>query len=278
MRRIDHFELIFENCESFEVSVNSVGVFHIDDIGTKIDRIAVNSISEMTIAGEIAIEFFKKADEEYNPFGFEDKSYSKLKRIRTYNDISSIKIFFTDGTDSYIYPVYNEKSDNSNDYQKTLVSNLGNVYVVISKDKNIEDFFDLREINSKSIKENEEEIFEIGVKQEKEQEYSSDNLPMFYRYVYLQDDRKKHNYQVLAIRVFDAESGFKYIYGDGTPEIIDFPTKFLYPTTSIEKFLDTKNFTVKRALEKYPLPDNFDESSPVYKYFLQAKEDVKRTY
>ena len=81
MRRIDHFELVFENCESFEVSVNSVGVFHIDDIRTKIDRIAVNSISEMTIAGEIAIEFFKKADEEYNPFGFEGESYSKLKRI-----------------------------------------------------------------------------------------------------------------------------------------------------------------------------------------------------
>ena len=70
----------------------------------------------------------------------------------------------------------------------------------------------------------------------------------------------------------------KYIYGDGTPEIIDFPTKFLYPTTSIEKFLDTKNFTVKKALEKYPLPDNIDENSPVYKYFLQAKEDIKRTY
>lgn len=151
MKDIKSVEFIFENCEAFNVEAKCFGVLEISDIQTKIGRIAVNSISKFTCANYVAMEIFSEADGKYDFYGEEMKS--KLERIQKYQDITSICFTYDDETKETYYVNYKDETEGAlgapNVYQKTYLSTLGNLYLVISENDNIADVFDMDEINNK---------------------------------------------------------------------------------------------------------------------------------
>ena len=92
-------------------------------------------------------------------------------------------------------------------------------------------------------------MYDIWIKEEIEHEYSENSIPELYRFVYLYDD----NNCSLAIRVYDEENEWKFVF-DKDSEIIHFPTKWIYPKSNIEEFLNENNkeFTIPKIKEKYP--------------------------
>lgn len=151
MNRVKKVEFIFENCESFEIESKYFGGFQVSDITTSVFRIACNSISKMTTAHTIAFEIFSEGNDQYNPFGNSENT-RKFDRIEAWRDITSIVLFYDDGTHESYYVDYDEEVEGAlgaeNLNQHTYLSALGNLYIVIAKGKDVFDFFDKEEIES----------------------------------------------------------------------------------------------------------------------------------
>jgi hypothetical protein len=152
MKDIKSIEFIFENCECFTIDAKYFGVFEMSDIQTKIGRIAVNSIAKFTCANHVAMEIFSEADDKYNFYN--EEMASKLERIRKHSDITSICLTYDDETEEIYYVNYKDETEGElgtpNVYQKTYLSKSGNLYLVISENNNIEDVFDMTELNDKT--------------------------------------------------------------------------------------------------------------------------------
>ena len=152
MDNITKVEFVFENCESFEIEEKHFGSFQISNIETSIYRIACNAISKMTTAHTIALEIFSEANIEYNPFGSLEAN-KKFDRITSWRDITSIILYYDDGKEESYYVDYIDEHEGAlgteNVNQKSYISSLGNLYLVIASDKNIADFFDTDEIECK---------------------------------------------------------------------------------------------------------------------------------
>lgn len=153
MQNIKNVEFIFENCECFTVDAKYFGIFEMSDLQTKIRRIAMNSISKYTSVNYVAIEIYSEADDRYDFYGEEMKS--KLDRIQQYRDITGICLTYDNGLKETYYVNYKDEIEGAlgtpNVYQKTYLSKLGNLYLVISEDKDIADAFDMEEINNEEI-------------------------------------------------------------------------------------------------------------------------------
>lgn len=152
MNNIKKVEFVFENCECFEIDEKYFGMFQIADIKTEIYRIACNAISKLTTAYTVALEIFSEANTDYNPCGSSERS-KKFDRITSWRDITSIILYYDDGKEETYYVDYVEKQDGvlgtENINQRTYISSLGNLYLVITKDKDIKDFFETDEIECK---------------------------------------------------------------------------------------------------------------------------------
>ena len=157
--KLKYITFLLENCDVITIDGKYIGNFLIDNIRTTISRIACNSIMKMDIADTIVIEIHKNANKKRHHFNF-DSDYNEhtvFDRLQEWNDITSIKFKFeeqyveenkTPRQEEYTYYVYWEgNSDEENEAQSTYISNDGNLYIVISKDKTVEDFFDLELIN-----------------------------------------------------------------------------------------------------------------------------------
>ena len=156
--KLEKKTFIFENCEEIEIDGKYVGDFLVDDITTSIGRFACNYIGEEQTANYFHIEISSLANTVYAPFGFEGKAgESKFDRLLAYNDITQIEFEIstpitpeTCGSKKYNYNVLwsNDKED-VNTYQKTVLSSLGNLYIVIGKDVEFENIFPSDTINDK---------------------------------------------------------------------------------------------------------------------------------
>ena len=275
-KEVKSIELGFENCEVIEFPRNVLGDVHFDNFSFQIKRVASNSISKVEFVDTVVLEIYKEGNTEYAPFGFEDEKTAKFERITHYNDITSITICYEDDSEEFYWVDYHTINDNlgeESDYQKTYLSDLGNLYLVIDKEKGIEDFFDKETINDKDAVSFTKEMYDIGIEPQYPQNYSKDNLPDMYRYVYLEEGLN----QVLAVRVYDNNTGWRYIYENSDREIVDVPEKFIYPTSKIDEFINSGKFSYKKIITDYPLPEEAPaENSPFYKYYKESKEAIEK--
>lgn len=159
MRNVKSIEFVFENCECLEIESKYFGGVHLEDIRTSIARIACNSIAKMQTVHIAVFEIFSEANTEYAPFGNQSDKLLKFDRIAALDDITQIIVHYEDNQEEVYYVDYDDDGNDGlgapNKNQKSCISALGNLYLVIEKDKNIGDYFDKDEID------NEEEIDDI---------------------------------------------------------------------------------------------------------------------
>ena len=148
MKHIKSIEFVFENCESFNIDTNYFGAFLIDDIRYSIQRIACNSIVKMAIADTMVIELFSEGDREYRPFGALEKT-TIFERLQKFNDITQIIVHYEDQTEEAYFTDWAEGDDCENKNQSVCKSDLGNLYIVISEEKDFSTFFDTEYMNDK---------------------------------------------------------------------------------------------------------------------------------
>jgi len=152
MKTIKKVEFIFENCEHFSIDANYFGDFCIENIHENIYRCGLNAIGKFIVADTVVFEIYSEADTLYNCFG-EDRN--KFDRIKSYMDITSLELVYDDGSIETIYVDYEDSIEGqlgtSNTNQKVYKSELGNLYIVIAKDEDIEDFFNKEDINDREF-------------------------------------------------------------------------------------------------------------------------------
>lgn len=160
--KLKYIEFVFENCDSIKIEGKYIGDFLVDNLETSIKRIACNSIEKIDVANTVAIEIHKDANKERYQFDqehIENFKQMTFDRFKEYGDITSIQFeleedYVEEGQgpcrEYYDYYVdWTGDSEYTNESQKTYLSKEGNLYIVISDGKNIEDFFDLEEIEDK---------------------------------------------------------------------------------------------------------------------------------
>ncbi|MBZ9693219.1 hypothetical protein [Clostridium sp. M14] len=155
-KEIKKIEFILENCEVIEFEGKHVGDFDVENIKTNISRIACNSISKHNVCETFAIEISSLANTEIvQPWGDKIKPFDRLNK---YQDITSIEIHYNDNTSDKILVDYCSESENlgaNNLNQESYISDLGNLYIIISKNKTLENYwnnsniFELDGINNK---------------------------------------------------------------------------------------------------------------------------------
>lgn len=157
--KLKEVTFVFENCDSITIDGKYIGEFLVDDLHTRFMRTASNCIGKMETVDTFAIEIHKDANKErfaFNQDDWEDYKEMVFDRI-AYNDITQINFvleeqYVEEGKipcmESQHYTVsWIGDDEYINEAQTTYASKCGNLYVVISKDKGIEDFFDFDEID-----------------------------------------------------------------------------------------------------------------------------------
>lgn len=156
MKTIKSITIDFENCEWVTFPIFVLGVCHLGNICTTIDRVASNAIGKSIFAREIALEiFFPEAENECTKWELFDDRYTVLQRFTTYRDITHITLNYQDGSEETFVVDYEDEvkgqlgSNNKN--QRNYVSECGNLYIVIDENKGIKDFFNTNFINDKKM-------------------------------------------------------------------------------------------------------------------------------
>ena len=167
----------FENCDQITIEGKYVGDFVVQDIKTEIKRIACNAIDRIDSVDTFAVEIHKDANKEryqFNQTDYEDWKQMTFDRLNQYHDITSIEFELYDDyatetdnetpcTARYFYwVVWSGESDETNDAQSNYVSKDGNLYIVISKNKTISDFYDKNEIDDSSAMDFHFDMCDVG--------------------------------------------------------------------------------------------------------------------
>lgn len=134
MNNVKSITFVFENCESIDFDMKYVGLFWINEITHNIRRVTLNSVKKIDEAKELFIEIFKEGDEEYNRYC----TRGKFERLMYYRDIVFIEVKYDDGNSDTIYVDYDGDMQNNN--QDNWLSDLGNLYISVSKKKQVDDF------------------------------------------------------------------------------------------------------------------------------------------
>ena len=152
MKDVKMIEFVFENCECFEVEAKYLGGVQFEDIRKSIARLASNAINKFETAYSVVLEIFSEGNVEYHPFHNENMEKTTMFDRLQCNDITQFIIHYDDDTNETYFVDYDEGDDNRlgapNLNQKTYLSKIGNLYIVIEKDKQICDFFDKDEIDN----------------------------------------------------------------------------------------------------------------------------------
>lgn len=173
--KLKFIEFVFENCDSIKIEGKYIGDFLIDNLKTSIKRIACNSIEKIDVAKTVAIEIHKDANKERCQFDqdhIENFKQMTFDRFKAYGDITSIQFeleedYVEEGQlprrECYDYYVdWTGDSEYTNEAQKTYLSKEGNLYIAIADEKNIEDFFDLEEIEDEDYMDFHFDMCDVG--------------------------------------------------------------------------------------------------------------------
>lgn len=130
--------LYFENCDSIVIPSKYIGQMRLDDVQESIAKSYYNSITFESEAESFAIEILKDASLLKSDFG---KTLDEIVY-----DIMLSRMFISGVS-------FNEKDiciDGVEKFQIVSVSDLGNIYIVVSDTKNWSDYFDEDTINNPS--------------------------------------------------------------------------------------------------------------------------------
>lgn len=176
--RLKEITFVLENCDHITIDGKYIGDFLVEDIRTSIQRIACNAINKMDTTHTFAIEIHKNANKERCPFGFKECKELTFDRLTSYDDITSIEFelvenYIEDGREPIVehynyYVHWTGESNYINESQKSYISNVGNLYIVIADGENIEDFFDKEAIDDEEYMDFVYSMYDIG------DEYSTD--------------------------------------------------------------------------------------------------------
>lgn len=157
--KLKNITFTFENCDRITIDGKYVGDFLVDDLKTYFVRVASNCISKNKVANTFAIEIHKDANKErhqFNQIQLEVYKQMTFDRFKC-RDITSIEFELEERyveedeipcVEHYDYWVdWVGESEYENNAQTNYINKEGNLYIVIAKDKGIEDFFDMDEIN-----------------------------------------------------------------------------------------------------------------------------------
>ena len=264
---IKEIMFVFENCESIIIPANVIGELVIEDFTKNICRIACNAFFKMETCHTFAMEIFKEGNVEVNPFDVEEYKTTVFERITEYNDITSIEVVYKDGTIEKYYVDY--ASEGTHDFEENLnqhsyISEAGNLYIVIAENKDIPDFFDKEAINDKEAIEFTKSMYDIGDVEYPEEVLSHDNLPEFYRYVFLSESHKENVVSSFAVRVPVPARvnafGWKWVFvplSNNAVEYLNIPQKWQYLSDHMAENLNSAHYNdeygIKALKEAYPL-------------------------
>lgn len=133
MKEITKIKLIFENLETCNINANEIGFIGISGIHENISRIASNSIANLKVAKHVFIEILKDKGLRENSEEDTVYSYTSLYERINFNDITSIELYYKDGTIDEIYPKYKETPHFSNKNQNTKIESNNHLYITISE-------------------------------------------------------------------------------------------------------------------------------------------------
>ena len=158
-KQIEKIDFILENCEIVTIDGKYIGEFNISDVEYSINRMTCNSIDETYTANHFSISIHRDANIEENTvftmgsIGDKRKSFD---RLHTFHDITSINVYFNQGwfkelkvKKFYVNWFLHEGDFMNNKYQKTHMNQFGDLFLVIDKDKRINNVFDLVKIEDK---------------------------------------------------------------------------------------------------------------------------------
>ena len=263
--------LTLENCETIEIPRKFIGEFALSGVEKRIERLGCNYIGAYETAKFFMMEVFKGADVPRRPFGFGDEE-STFDRLTKYADVTHVALEFDDGT-RVSYAVDYDEGENEgvlgadNVNQKTYVSSLGNLYLLIGEGKALFDFFDRESIEDAEETGFRADMYDVGVDDEPEHEWKKDDLPEFYRYVQLTEtDADGVPDYCTAVRVPDPKQSWTLIFEspaeDGETKVFHFPEKWSYFNSKISGFIEERNernnpdFTLRRLKERFPQPNS----------------------
>jgi len=132
-------EFILENCECIEIERKYLGHLQIKDIRKTIS-VAAKSMSRHETCDHFSMAAYRNGDEVYGQLGDDSSLERKYHRLKA-GDIVSINIIYDDQTEEEVYVTWIGESVYKNDYQHTYINDYGDLFIVINKNKNIEDEF-----------------------------------------------------------------------------------------------------------------------------------------
>lgn len=151
----NNIKIIFENTESLEIPIKNIGHFRISNIKEHISSTA-RSIEKYKTGENLFLEIDKEGNIPFkNLLNEEELTFDRLLE---FNDICAIIINIDDKKEEIELP-YDGPIEEINELQKTYLSKNGNLYIVIDKEKNIEDVFNKTIIDGTKYKIFKKDIF-----------------------------------------------------------------------------------------------------------------------
>lgn len=137
--KFDYIDFILENCEVVHIDGKYICNFGIKDIQTQFFGNCSWALKQEVVK-TFFMELHPKANTVHYPFGEKQWKTTTFDRLQKYSDITHIE-FVLDGQ-KYSYAVDWEESDDTNNWnQATYKSGNDFLYIKISYDKSILDFF-----------------------------------------------------------------------------------------------------------------------------------------
>ncbi|WP_372011409.1 hypothetical protein NBRC13296_12685 [Paenibacillus chitinolyticus] len=138
-KEIVKIEFIMENTECIEIERRYLGRFQINDIRKNIS-VAAKAMSRHETCDHFSMAAYRSGDEVYGQFGDDSSLERKYNRLKV-GDIVSINIIYDDQTEEEVYVTWTGESNYKNESQNTYINNYGDLFIVINKNKKIEEEF-----------------------------------------------------------------------------------------------------------------------------------------
>lgn len=141
--KIKSVELALENCEVITIDKELLGFLYLGDLNTTFCK-EYNSLLETTVCKDFAIEIHRdlsKNKETQYLFGQTDDERNPIERLLKYQDITQIQINFDNDSSKHYYAHWHDEDEYDNRYQYNKKNDFGDLYIVISEDKDFEHFF-----------------------------------------------------------------------------------------------------------------------------------------
>ena len=147
MHTIKKIIFTLENCEVISIDSEFILDMGFEDIKRSLRMVNGTDLMDLTVCNEVGIVLKGTGDRENKPFGMElgGKVYERLR----YNDITAIEVE-VEGKEEPIsfYVDYDEVWGScKNKNQKTYTNKFNDLFIVIAKNKGLEDMFNMEEID-----------------------------------------------------------------------------------------------------------------------------------